>query len=85
MGKSVDYLFSFILLVYSVLLFSTVVSPEIYGIVAGDRPPSPRTQRGLMLLSKILQNLANHVVFKKEKHMLVFNDFLNENFERSRK
>jgi len=61
------------------------VSPEIYGIVSGDRLPSPRIQRGLMLLSKILQNLANHVLFKKEKHMLVFNDFLKENFERSRK
>jgi len=69
----------------NLLLFSAVVSPEIYGIVTGDRPPSPKTQRGLMLLSKILQNLANHVVFKKEKHMLVFNDFLKENFERSRK
>ena len=60
------------------------VSPEIYGIVSGDRLPSPRIQRGMMLLSKILQNLANHVLFKKEKHMLVFNDFLKENFERSR-
>ena len=60
------------------------MSPEIYGIVSGDRLPTPRTQRGMMLLSKILQNLANHVLFKKEKHMLVFNDFLRENFEISR-
>ena len=60
------------------------ISPEIYGIVSGDRLPSPRIQQGMMLLSKILQNLANHVLFKKEKHMLVFNDFLKENFERSR-
>ena len=66
------------------LSLSVTVSPEIYGIVSGDRLPSPRIQRGMMLLSKILQNLANHVLFKKEKHMLVFNDFLKENFERSR-
>ena len=65
------------------LFLSVTVSPEIYGIVSGDRLPSPRIQRGMMLLSKILQNLANHVLFKKEKHMLVFNDFLRENFERS--
>ena len=32
----------------------------------------------------MLQNLANHVLFKKEAHMGVFNDFLTGNFERSR-
>ena len=32
----------------------------------------------------MLQNLANHVLFKKEAHMEVFNMFLRENFDRSR-
>ena len=32
----------------------------------------------------MLQNLANHVLFKKEAHMEVFNVFLRENFDRSR-
>ncbi len=32
----------------------------------------------------MLQNLANHVLFKKEAHMEVFNDFLCTNFEVSR-
>ena len=33
---------------------------------------------------QVLQNLANHVTFKKEVHMEVFNQFLTRNFERSR-
>ncbi len=38
----------------------------------------------LSLLLQVLQNLANHVLFRKEAHMKVFNDFLEENFEDSR-
>ena len=33
---------------------------------------------------QVLQNLANHVLFKKEAHMEVFNEFLSENFGLSR-
>ena len=51
-------------------------------MVQGDIPTGVR--RALTLISKVLQNLANHVLFKKEAHMEVFNDFLNENFEKSR-
>ena len=36
-------------------------------------------------MSKILQNLANHLPFKKEGFMMVFNDFLEANFDRTRK
>ena len=32
----------------------------------------------------MLQNLANHVLFRKEAHMMVFNDFLEAHFEHSR-
>lgn len=38
-----------------------------------------------MLLSKILQNIANHVEFSKEQHMLYFNDFLRAHFESCRR
>ena len=31
--------------------------------------------------SQVLQNLANHILFKKEAHMEVFNEFLQQNFE----
>ncbi|XP_064460461.1 neurofibromin-like isoform X2 [Ornithodoros turicata] len=60
-----------------------IVSPYEMGIV--DRQPSSRTKRGLMLMSKILQNIANHVEFSKEQHMLPFNDFLRANFEAGRR
>ncbi|XP_071038330.1 neurofibromin isoform X2 [Parasteatoda tepidariorum] len=60
-----------------------VVSPFEMGIV--DKQPSVRTKRGLMLMSKILQNIANHVEFMKEQHMLSFNDFLRANFEHGRR
>lgn len=59
------------------------VSPFEMGIV--DKQPSVRTKRGLMLMSKILQNIANHVEFSKEQHMLPFNDFLRANFELGRR
>jgi len=53
------------------------------GIVKCHVPPN--VKRGLMLMSKILQNIANHVEFSKEQHMLPFNDMLNEHFETGRR
>ncbi|CAG9577166.1 unnamed protein product [Danaus chrysippus] len=60
-----------------------IVSPQEMGIVS--RPIPSHIKRGLMLMSKILQNIANHVEFSKEQHMLPFNDFLREHFEAGRK
>ena len=34
------------------------------------------TRRGLLHITKIIQNLANNVRFGKEAHMVPFNDFL---------
>ena len=59
-----------------------IVSPFELGIV--DKQPPQRVKRGLMLMSKILQNIANHVEFSKEQHMLPFNEFLRSNFETGR-
>lgn len=53
------------------------------GIVSKQVPAS--IKRGLMLMSKILQNIANHVEFSKEQHMLPFNDFLRAHFEIARR
>lgn len=36
-------------------------------------------RRGLMLVAKIIQNLANNIFFGKEAHMIILNDFLSEN------
>ncbi|XP_050358352.1 neurofibromin-like isoform X2 [Nymphalis io] len=60
-----------------------IVSPQEMGIV--KKPIPPHIKRGLMLMSKILQNIANHMEFSKEQHMLPFNDFLREHFEAGRK
>ncbi|XP_047141766.1 neurofibromin isoform X1 [Hydra vulgaris] len=57
-----------------------IVSPDTHGIISEVVPKSVR--RGLMLLSKILQNLANHLYFSKEAHMEVFNGFLENSFYR---
>ena len=60
-----------------------IVSPCEMGIV--ERQPPTKIKRGLMLMSKILQNIANHVEFSKEQHMLVFNEFVQRNFEAGRR
>ncbi len=36
-------------------------------------------------MCKIMQNIANHVLFTKEAHMRPFNDFLKTNFEAGRR
>lgn len=59
-----------------------IVSPQSYNLIQVDIPQS--VHRGLTFISKVLQNLANHVVFRKEAHMMVFNQFLQQNFECSR-
>ncbi|RNA20784.1 neurofibromin isoform X2 [Brachionus plicatilis] len=56
-----------------------LVSPHEYGIV--DMEPTPKMKRGLTLMCKILQNIANNLVFTKEVHMKYFNDFLRSNLE----
>ncbi|XP_023718196.1 neurofibromin isoform X5 [Cryptotermes secundus] len=60
-----------------------IVSPQEMSIVIKQVPST--VKRGLMLMSKILQNIANHVEFSKEQHMLPFNDFLRAHFEIGRR
>lgn len=60
-----------------------IVSPQEMGIVQSAVPPAGK--RGLMLLSKILQNIANHVEFSKEQHMVGFNEFIRVQFEGARR
>ena len=56
-----------------------LVSPHEYGLI--DTEPTLKMKRGLTLMCKILQNIANNLVFTKELHMKPFNDFLRSNFE----
>ena len=43
---------------------------------------STAIRRGLLVITKIIQNLANNVRFGKEAHMVCFNGFLSENIVR---
>eukprot|EP01113_Clastostelium_recurvatum_P001763 TRINITY_DN1072_c0_g1_i1.p1 TRINITY_DN1072_c0_g1~~TRINITY_DN1072_c0_g1_i1.p1 ORF type:complete len:1548 (-),score=341.18 TRINITY_DN1072_c0_g1_i1:187-4830(-) len=55
-----------------------ILSPENYGLAKS--PPSQASRRVLVLITKILQNLANNVVFgEKEQFMVQLNDFIQTN------
>ncbi len=54
-----------------------IVAPEVEGLVA--TPPSKEMRRGLLLIAKVTQNLANNVLFgAKEPYMFPLNDFLTQ-------
>ncbi|KIK64870.1 hypothetical protein GYMLUDRAFT_83217 [Collybiopsis luxurians FD-317 M1] len=52
-----------------------IVAPETINL---DPPGDTRLRRGLTLIAKIVQNLANNIFFGKEGHMVVLNDFLRD-------
>ncbi|RYP13921.1 hypothetical protein DL767_010513 [Monosporascus sp. MG133] len=55
-----------------------IVAPETDGLVS--TPPSKELRRGLLLIAKVIQNLANNVLFgAKEPYMYGLNDFLTQN------
>ncbi|OAA76331.1 Ras GTPase activator [Akanthomyces lecanii RCEF 1005] len=55
-----------------------IVAPEAEGLV--DAPPPKELRRGLLLIAKVIQNLANNVLFgTKEPYMFPLNRFLVEN------
>ena len=53
-----------------------IVTPETVDV---SIPPDPTVRRGLMVIAKIIQNLANNILFGKEAHMVILNDFLKSN------
>ncbi|KAK0651326.1 hypothetical protein B0T16DRAFT_403638 [Cercophora newfieldiana] len=55
-----------------------IVAPEVEGLVA--TAPSKEMRRGLLLIAKVIQNLANNVLFgAKEPYMFPLNGFLAQN------
>ncbi|KAI0006414.1 GTPase [Xylariaceae sp. FL0662B] len=55
-----------------------IVAPEVEGLV--NVQPSKEMRRGLLLIAKVIQNLANNVLFgAKEPYMYPLNDFLTQN------
>ncbi|KAF9238786.1 hypothetical protein BU15DRAFT_88233 [Melanogaster broomeanus] len=54
-----------------------IVAPEIVDIEVPKDDGVIR--RGLMVIAKVMQNLANNIFFAKEAHMVCLNDFLTAN------
>lgn len=58
-----------------------IVAPDAEGLIA--TAPSKEMRRGLLLIAKVVQNLANNVLFgAKEPYMFPLNDFLTQNIYR---
>ncbi|KAF8592239.1 hypothetical protein K439DRAFT_1626245 [Ramaria rubella] len=54
-----------------------IVAPESVDIEMPRTEPRASTmRRGLLLVAKIIQNLANNILFGKEAHMMMLNPFL---------
>ncbi|CAO3591302.1 unnamed protein product [Absidia cylindrospora] len=59
-----------------------IVSPESAGLVKAGAI-NKCLRRGLLLIAKVIQNIANNVLFgAKEVYMVVLNDFVTENMYR---
>lgn len=57
-----------------------IVSPEIDGVTKTAQLNSREMRRGYLIATKVIQNLANNVLFgAKETYMIVLNDFLTNN------
>lgn len=54
-----------------------IVAPEIVDIEVPKDDGFIR--RGLMIIAKVMQNLANNIFFAKEAHMVCLNEFLKAN------
>ncbi|KAG8218508.1 hypothetical protein J3R82DRAFT_4145 [Butyriboletus roseoflavus] len=54
-----------------------IVAPEIVDVEVPKDDGVIR--RGLMIIAKVMQNLANNIFFAKEAHMVCLNDFLTAN------
>lgn len=57
------------------------MAPDVEGLVSSA--PSKEMRRGLLLIAKVIQNLANNVLFgAKEPYMFPLNHFLTQNIYR---
>lgn len=60
-----------------------IATPEIFNII-NPKIKTKKGQRTLLLITKLLQNIANQVPFKmetKEPFMAVFNDYVTNKFD----
>lgn len=54
-----------------------VVAPEVVDIEV-PKDDGGTMRRGLMVIAKVIQNLANNIFFGKEAHMVPLNEFLGD-------
>lgn len=66
------------LLTYISFISPAIVSPEVVDVEI-PKDDGGRMRRGLMVIAKVVQNLANNIFFGKEAHMVVLNEFLQGN------
>ena len=60
-----------------------ILTPENAGFAKHALPKSPNARKILLQATRVMQNLANNVLFgSKETHMIVLNDFLTSNIYR---
>lgn len=62
--------------VYLRFISPAIVSPEQIDIRIPQSDDTVGLRRGLMVIAKVVQNLANNIMFGKEPHMMVLNEFL---------
>lgn len=55
-------------------LIPSIFAPHAYGLL--PEPPCEKTQRTLILVSKVIQNIANMTMPKKEPFMLALSSFI---------
>ncbi|KAG5638080.1 hypothetical protein H0H81_001930 [Sphagnurus paluster] len=64
--------------IFNMFISPAVVAPETIDLEL-PKESSQVLRRGLMIITKIIQNLANNIFFGKEAHMVVLNAFLKAN------
>jgi hypothetical protein len=73
------------------LIFLRIVNPIIFfpeknGLFEDSIKITTNQRRNLMLITKIIQNISNYILFgKKEEYMICLNDFISGYFERVKK
>ena len=57
----------------------TLVAPDSENLC--KHIDNPKIRRALLLVTKVIQNLANDIVFTREKYVMIMNDCLNDHID----
>jgi len=60
-----------------------IMTPDLSGLIPPGKQITPKARRNLLLITKVLQNMSNGIVFnKKEPYLMVLNQWLELNTPR---